>query len=128
MEEVLVLHVQFVAEVLLQALVYLPFDLPLSRNEKTGESRGCGWPLLYLVWGGVIGGLSLLVAPRLLIHSAPLRLANLLIAPLGAGGLSWALAAWRRSRGAVVCPRAQLWAAFWFVLAFAGVRLAYPAH
>ncbi|MBA4062203.1 MAG: hypothetical protein C0501_00585 [Isosphaera sp.] len=128
MEEVLVLAVQFVAEVLLQAVVYLPFDLPLSRDEKTGGRTGCGWPFVYLVVGGVVGGLSLLVAPRLLIHSAPLRLANLVVAPVVAGGVSWGVAAWRRSRGATTCPRTHFWAGFWFVLAFGGVRLAYAAQ
>ena len=128
MEEVLVLIVQFVVEVLVETLVYLPFDLPLSRDEKSGERKGCGWHFLYLMMGGVVGGLSLLVAPRLLIHSAPLRVANLLVAPVVAGGLSWALAVRRRSRGAEVCPRTHFWTGFWFVLAFSSVRLAYSAR
>ena len=128
MEEVLLLIVQLVVEVLLQALVYLPFDLPVSRNEKTGERTGAGWVFVYLALGGIIGGLSLLVAPRLLIHSAPLRLVNLFIGPIAAGGLSWSLAAWRRSRGATTSPWTHLWTAFWFVFAFAGVRLAYGGH
>jgi hypothetical protein len=100
----------------------------LSRDEKTGEPNGLGWLFVYLVVGGVVGGLSLLVAPHLLIHAAPLRLANFVVAPVAAGGLSWWLAEGRRSRGATTWPRMHLWAAFWFVLAFGGVRLAYAAR
>lgn len=128
MEEILVVILQLVVEVLLQMVVYLPFDLPLIWDEKTGERRGCGWLFIYLLLGGGVGGLSLLVAPRLMIHSAPLRLANILVAPLSAGGLSLWIASWRRTRGATTFPQTHFWTAFWFVLAFAGVRLAYAAH
>jgi hypothetical protein len=125
-EEVLILLVQFVAEVLIELLIYLPFDLPLSRDAKTGERQGCGWLVLYLMLGGMVGGLSLLIAPRLLLHSPPLRVANLIVAPVATGGLSWSLATWRRSRGvAAACPTTHLWTGFLFVLAFGGVRLAY---
>ncbi len=128
MEEVVVLLVQFVVEVFVDVLVYLPFDVHLSRNEKTGDRSGCGWVTVYVVLGGTVGGLSSLVAPHFLIRSSPLRLANLVVAPVTAGGLSWALAAWRRSRGAVASPQAHRWTAFWFVLAFNAVRLAYAAR
>ena len=128
MEEVLIVLVQFVAEVLFEVLIYLPFDLPWRRDAATGERTGVGWLVGYAFAGGAVGGISLLVAPRLLIHSVPLRLANLVVAPVVAGGLSWALAAWRRSRGAATSPRTHLWTAFWFVLAFSGVRLAYAAR
>jgi hypothetical protein len=127
-EEALVVIVQFIVEVLLQVLIYLPFDLPLRRDAKTDERSGPGWLVLYVVAGGAVGGLSLLVAPHLLIHTVPLRLANLVVAPVVAGALSWWLADVRRSRGAVTQPLTRLWTAFWFVLAFSGVRLAYAAR
>src|SRR5262245_29021211 len=128
MEEVLIFVLQLMVEVLVEVLVYLPFDLPLQRSEVTGERKGWGWGLVYLLLGGAVGGLSLLVAPRLLLHSAGARVANLLLAPLAAGGLSWGLAEFRRAGGAAVCPRTHFWTAFGFVFAFAGVRLAYAAH
>jgi hypothetical protein len=127
-EEVLVVAVQFVVEVLFQSLVYLPFDVPLSRDEKTGRPAGWGWWLGYAAAGGVVGGLSLLVASHLLIHSAPLRVANLFVAPVASGGLSYLIAAWRLSRGAKTCPKTHFWTAFSFVLAFGAVRLAYAAR
>jgi len=127
-EELLIVVVQFLAELLLEVVIYLPFDLPLSRDEKTGERTGWGWHFVYLVVGGLVGGLSLFFAPRHLISSAALRLTNFVVAPIAAAGVSWGLTAWRRSRGAATCPQTHLWTAFWFVLAFGGVRLAYAAH
>ena len=124
-EEVLGLLIQFVIEVLLQAVVYLPFDLPLSRNEKSGERTGCGWYALYAVLGGVFGALSLLVFPKHLIPWTGLRVANLFAAPAVAGGLGYAVSAWRRSRGAKTRPWGHFWSGVCFTLAFGGVRLAY---
>ena len=128
MEEALILVVQFIVEVLIQVLVYLPFDLRLGRDGKSGGRTGWGRYVLYPAAGGVAGGLSLLLAPRLPLHAPPLRPGNLPAAPVAAGGVSWGVAAWRRSRGAVVCPRAHFWTGFWFVPAFGGVRLAYAAR
>jgi len=127
-EEIVVLLIQFVVEILLQAVVYLPFDFSFYRDEKSGERSGCGWMSVYLILGGGLGALSLLIAPRLLLDSIALRVGNLILAPLAAGGLSWAVSEWRRGRGAVVCPRSHFWFGFWFALAFGGVRLAYAAR
>ena len=127
MEEILVLIVQFIIEVLLEFVVYLPFDLPLDRNRKTGARTGPGRIGIYILIGGVLGGLSVLIAPKFFIHSSAMRVVNLLVAPLVSGGLSYGLATWRRSRGAQTAPWTHLWTAFWFVLAFAAVRLVF-AH
>jgi hypothetical protein len=127
-EEVLVVLIQFIAEVLFEVLIYIPFDLPLRRDAKTGERSGPGWLALYVLAGGAVGGLSLLVAPHLVIHTVPLRLANLVVAPVVAGALSWWLADVRRSQGAATEPMTHLWTAFWFVLAYSSVRLAYAAR
>jgi hypothetical protein len=80
---------------------------------------------LYVVLGGAAGGLSLLFRPGLMLPSPALRMANLAVAPVAAGAVSWGLAAWRRSRGATVDPTTHLWTAVAFVLAFGTVRLGY---
>lgn len=128
MEEVLFVVIQFVVEVLIELLVYLPFDLTPGIMARSEERTGFGWLVLYLVLGGAVGGLSLFIAPRLLIHAPPLRLANLIVAPCVAGLMSWGMATWRRSQGAKTCPQTHLWTAFAFVLAFSAVRLAYAAR
>jgi len=89
-EEIVVLLIQFVVEILLQAVVYLPFDFSFYRDEKSGERSGCGWMSVYVILGGGVGALSLLIAPRLLLDSIALRVGNLVLAPWAAGGLSWA--------------------------------------
>lgn len=128
MEEILALLIQFVVEVVFQILVYLPFDFLPRSGEKRGEQSGCGWLMLYLVLGGVCGGLSLLVAPRLLLPSTGLRVANLFATPVAAATLSWAVAEWRRRRGAKIDPWSHFFFALCFALAFSGVRLAYGEH
>jgi hypothetical protein len=121
-EELLVLLIQFVVEVLIDVLIYMPFSWPAGRGS---DRSGCGLLGLYAALGGSIGGLSLLLAPGLLLHSPGLRVANLFVAPVVAGGCGWALATWRRSRGATVNPTTHCWTGVLFVLAFGGVRLAY---
>jgi hypothetical protein len=127
LEEILIVAVQLLVEVILQVFAYLPFELPLIRNEKTGERIGCGWYFLYLFAGGVSGRLSLLVEPHLMIDIVAFRIANLLIGPFVAGVVSFGIAAWRKSSGAAVCPKTHFWTGFCFVLAFSAIRLAYAA-
>lgn len=125
MEELLVLVIQFVVEVLIDFLIYLPFDWPAGRTTRAGDQSGCGLLALYLFLGGLVGGLSLLAVPRLMLHSEPLRLTNLFVSPVVSGGSAYGLAAWRRSHGAAANPRTHFWTGFLFVLAFGAVRLAY---
>lgn len=127
MEEILVLLIQFAIEVLIQFFVYLPFDVPL-RGGKPNSNAGCGLAILYLALGGAIGGLSLLIAPHLMLQSTFLRVANLIVAPITAGLGSWGLSVWRFNRGAEVDPRTHFWTGFCFTLAFSAVRLAYAAR
>ncbi len=128
MEELLVVLVQIVVEVAVQAIVYLPFDFSFYRSEGAGDSGACGWVVLYLVLGSACGGLSVLVAPHVLLPSPALRLVNLVVAPLAAGGLSWAISRRRRARGTAIDPPIHGLYAFVFALAFAAVRLAYAAR
>jgi hypothetical protein len=124
MEEVFGLIVQLVIEVLIQSVLYLPFDFSFYGNAH--DRGGWGWMVAYLILGGLIGALSLVIAPNLLLPSTALRLANLFLAPIVAGGMSWTVAKWRDRDG--VAPRRHFWFGFCFALAFAGVRLAYAAR
>lgn len=129
MEEVAALVIQLVVEVGLQLFGSIGFDfLTESRRVRSDEDRdgGRGWLLVFAVFGGVCGGLSLVVRPDLILPTFPLRAANLLISPLVAGGLSYLVAAhvWA-PRGASAWH--HFWRGFWFALAFGLVRFAY-AH
>lgn len=52
----------------------------------------------YALFGGVVGGLSLLAFPHNLVPG-PWRLVNLIVTPLAVGSLMSAMGAWRARRG-----------------------------
>ena len=133
MEEIVAVAVQLVLEVGLQLLGSLGFEFAfLSRERRTAdggaveEGAGCGWLVAFAVFGGVCGGLSLVAVPKLVLATLALRVANLAVAPLVAGGLSYLVAryVWA-ARGST--PRHHFWRGFGFALAFGLVRFAY-AH
>lgn len=131
MEEILALVIQLVLEVGLQIFGSLGFDFATEsrRNRKGEEDKsedGFGWLLAFAVFGGICGGLSLIFAPKLILPKLGLRIANLVVSPLVAGGLSYLVARYVWSaRGS--SPTHHFWRAFCFALAFGLVRFAY-AH
>lgn len=127
MEELLIIVIQFVIEVLGQALLELPFDWMMSRNEtnwgsKTVRSVGT------LILGCLVGGLSLLVLPGSLIHNSTLRCANLVVAPLVSYGLSHLFGKLRGPNTNGISAKHQAWLALLFTFGLAAVRLAYTRH
>ena len=132
MEEIIALLIQLVLEVGLQIFGSIGFDFATESRRRKGEhgtvdeSDGCGWLVAFAVFGGICGGLSLIFAPKLILPGLGLRLANLALAPLAAGALSYLVAAhvWA-ARGQ--SPRHHFWRGFCFALAFGLVRFAY-AH
>ena len=125
MEELLVVIIQCLVE----AALYSPFDiLAASRGDELPEFKGCGFFALYLIAGGIMGGLSLLILPRHLISSSSLRVANLFIAPILVASLSWVVAARLKSLKIARLPGNHFWTAFWFVLGLDAVRLAWGMH
>ena len=122
MEEVLVVVLQGLVEFLVEMLIYFGIDLPWRRDDGRA---GCGWVVLLLLLGAGCGWAADLLWPRLLLPYFWLRLANLAVAPLAAGALSWAVADRRRRRGAALIPVSHFWSAFAFTLAFNVVRFAF---
>ncbi len=130
MEEIVALVIQLVLEVGLQIFGSLGFDFATesrrTRDGKSADDDGCGWLAAFAVFGGICGGLSLIFAPKLILPSIALRVANLALAPLIAGALSYLVARYVWSaRGA--SPQHHFWRGFCFALAFGLVRFAY-AH
>lgn len=133
MEEIVALLIQLVLEVGLQLVGSIGLDFATEsrrthrKNGETQERDGYGWLVLFAVFGGICGGLSLIFAPKLLLPNLGLRIANLIVAPLLAGGLSYLVAVF------VWAPRGQsaghhFWRGFWFALAFGLVRFAYAGR
>ena len=126
MEELLIAIVQFLIEVLAQALVQLPFDLA-APNRPSVPARTFRY-VAFLLLGGVIGGLSIVLIPRTMLQYGALRIANVIVAPLVAGYVASRVTEFRAKRDFLVVPRIHYWSAFWFTLAFAVVRFAYARH
>ena len=133
MEEIVALLVQLVLEVGLQIFGSIGFDFATESRRKHGkdgetqEHDGCGWLVVFAVFGAICGGISLIFAPKLLLPNIGLRIANLVLAPLLAGGVSYLVATF------VWAPRGQsaghhFWRGFWFALAFGLVRFAYAGR
>jgi hypothetical protein len=130
-EELVALVIQLVLEVGLQLFGSIGFDFATEsrRGRREAESQqpdGCAWLFIFGVLGGVCGGLSLIFAPKVLLPTVGLRIANLIVSPLIAGFLSYLVArhVWA-ARGQ--SPQHHFWRGFWFALAFGLVRFAY-AH
>jgi hypothetical protein len=76
----------------------------------------------YAILGSVVGGLSLLLFPELFIKPRWLRVVNLLVTPLLAGGLMSALGAWRSKKGQELIRLDRFSYGFLFAFAMALVR------
>jgi hypothetical protein len=114
---------EFVIADCLFGIVVNLFTIPPRQNAQTGEPQGYVWNFWLGVMGASLGGLSTWIVPHLLLGTGSMRFINLGLSPLAAAGLSWRIAAWRKSRGAKTHPSGYAVSAFWFVLAFAAVRL-----
>jgi hypothetical protein len=126
-EEIVALLIQVVVEVGLQLLGGIGVDfLTAARSRDDRDRDGCGWLVLFAAIGAVCGGLSLLVVPNLFLPNLGLRIANLIVAPVLAGALSYLVARrlWTSRKGE---PAHHFWRGFSFALAFGLVRFAY-AH
>ena len=53
----------------------------------------------YLLWGGIIGAVTLLIFPSLMIENHSYRILNLFFAPIVAGIAMSAMGSWRRKKG-----------------------------
>jgi hypothetical protein len=124
-EDFIVILIQFIVEFVFNVLANLPFDWP-SRNRDTPEPESMtGVYLLWLLLGGCLAAISLLVVPRTFIVLPALRMANLALAPTAAGLLSYFISRQRAERNPFIVPRHHGWQAFWFTLGLVAIRLAY---
>ena len=94
MEEVLVVAIQIFFEFGLQIFSSPFVDFGFgSRTDKGGfgskADQGCVIVFLHMALGGGLGWLSTLLFPKLLLPIAALRIANLFVGPLIAGGIAY---------------------------------------
>jgi hypothetical protein len=80
-----------------------------------------------MIFGTVVGGLSLWLVPGRLIKEPYLRVANLILAPVLAGYAMTLMGAWRRKRGQDIVRLDTFTYGYCFAVAMALVRLIYGA-
>lgn len=87
MEEIIVLFFQLLVEIL-QIFGSVPIDAARSRSSRK-DDEGCLVIVMHVIFGGGLGLLSVLFAPKFLLPTMALRIANLFIAPVISGAISY---------------------------------------
>jgi hypothetical protein len=129
-EEIIIILIQFLVEVIGQALIQIPFDCTIrQRDESNDQPIVIAFAALCL--GGLVGWFSLMLLPGTLIHSQTLRVINMFVTPFVGGAIGYFIAKWQyRTRNPDLIPSYHFWYAFFFSLGLAAIRLAYhtPHH
>lgn len=123
MEELLIL----VFQVIIEALLYFPWDILLyAREDSTRGSPGLlPWVVGSLGIGGLIGGLSLLFLPHVLLKWSVFRISTLIFSPVISGAVAGFFATKQRASKERVDARTHFWGAFCFTLGVVVVRFAF---
>lgn len=124
MEEIGLVLLEFLIELLFELAVLLPWDGLLAGRERRPGDPARIWHVTIgaMLIGSVLGYLSLLVFPSLLIRNEAARLVHLVASPLICGFLARALARRRTRRGQTSNPSLHFWFAFAFIIVFLAVR------
>jgi len=114
---------EFLGEFLLQAFGDVLLELGFRAMAEPFQHRPNPWlaTLGYALFGAILGGLSLMVFPHLLV-AARLRMANLVVTPVVSGALLGLFGWWRRRDDDVTPPLDRFVYGLLFALAFAIVR------
>ncbi len=128
MEEIILVLFQvlfeFLGEVFSSSLLDL-FDFD-ARSQASSKPTS-PWLICFVCFlvGALLAWLSLLIFPHTWLHAPGLRIANLILAPLGSAALGYYLAQRRSLTHAEVRPKENAWQSFWFTLGLVAVRFTY---
>ena len=81
----------------------------------------------YVIFGAIAGGISVWALPDLYLEAQWLRIVNLVVTPIAAGGIMAAVGAWRRRREKEVIRLESFAYGYFFALAMALVRFVWGA-
>jgi hypothetical protein len=114
----------FLGEFVLQVLGEVFIEVGLHSLAEPFRKEPKPWlaAVGYMVFGAVIGGLSLLVFPHYLVASKSLRVANAALSPIAAGLSMAIMGKWRARRGQAVLRIDKFAYGYVFALAFGLVR------
>ena len=124
MEFVFEIILQFLGELLLQMVFELLIELGFhSMADTVRKPRD---PVLssigFILLGAIAGGVSLLIFPASLIHSANLRLVNLFATPLAIGAIMMLIGKARDRKGQTLVKLDRFGYAFAFAFSMSLVR------
>lgn len=122
MEEILVVAFQLFFEFFIQIIGSGLLDAVGRATTNTKTEDGCVIFGLHIVFGGGLGWISTLIAPKLFLPYFGLRLANLILAPLISGLISYLFAKWAKPNGDGTGP---FWHGCLFALMFGLARFAF---
>jgi membrane associated rhomboid family serine protease len=125
-EEILVAIIQFLIEVIGQALVSVPFDF-CPRRDNPGNDR-VPLTVIALIIGCACGWASPALFPSSSLQNPAMRTASLVASPLLAGIIAYFVAKSRTRRNPLVVPRHQFWYASTFTLGVSAYRFTYAKH
>lgn len=125
MEEILAISFQLFFEFFVQILGGGLLDGIGRVTTNTKVENGCVVFGIHICVGGGLGWLSTLIAPKLFLPYVALRIANLVLAPLIAGAISYWFASWAKARGNDYKPWTHFWHGFLFALMFGLARFAF---
>lgn len=91
------------AEVVLQITAEALFELGFYSLAEALNRKRRRNPILasigYLLWGGIIGLITIIIFPALMIKNPTLRVLNLIISPAIAGLAMSVIGSWRKKKG-----------------------------
>lgn len=93
---------QFIAEIFLQLFAEALFELGFHSLAEAFNRKRRRNPILaaisYLLWGAIIGAVTLFIFPSLMIKNPILRIVNLFITPVIAGVFMSLVGSWRSKK------------------------------
>ena len=128
---ILEIIVGILGEILLQSIGQVLFELGFYSLVDTLQRKKQRNPFItgvgYFLWGGILGGLSLLVLPESLISKPEYRMLNLIFVPIAAGYAMAKVGAWRRKKGQDILRLDSFFYGALFAFATALVRFIWAA-
>ena len=129
--ELLLIVLQFLGEIVLQIVFETLGEVGLRSLREPFRRPEPPHPVLaaigYALLGAIAGGISLWLFPKLFITTEWLRIANLVVTPVAAGGAMCLVGYWRRKRDQALIRLDRFAWGFLFALAMAIVRFAWGA-
>ena len=126
LEVLLQIFGEVAVQILFEALAELGFRSLKETFQRSGDPVFS--TIGFFLWGLLAGGISLLLLPRSFITGHNLRVLNLIITPLVAGGVMMLIGKLRAGRGQTLVGLDRFGYAFAFALAMALVRFAFAKH